>query len=61
MPEDVHCRRAKQIVKERQAVLNTVFAKHPEHFKGKMSKPMALPKADWINKPALENAVSSQH
>ena len=60
-PEDVHYGRAEQIVKERQAVLNDAFSKHPERFKGKMPKPMALPEAAWINKPAPENSDPLQH
>jgi putative transposase len=60
-PEDVHYGRADQIFKERQTVLNDAFAKHPERFKGKMPKPMALPKAAWINKPAPENSDPLRH
>ncbi len=56
-PEDVHYGRAGQIIKERQNVLIDAFAKHPERFKGKVPKPMALPEAAWINKPASENSV----
>ena len=55
-PEDVHYGRAEQIIKKRQAVLNDAFAKHPERFKGKIPKPMALPEAAWINKPSPENS-----
>lgn len=43
--EDVHYGRAEHIIKERQVILNTAFAEHPERFKGKILKPMALPKA----------------
>jgi putative transposase len=50
-PEDVHYGRAEQIIKERQAVLSAAFEEHPERFKGKMPKPIALPSAAWINKP----------
>jgi putative transposase len=52
-PEDVHYGRAEQIIKERQAVLNTAYGKHPKRFKGQMPKPIALPSAAWINKPVL--------
>ncbi|MBT9149188.1 MAG: hypothetical protein DDT27_00482 [Dehalococcoidia bacterium] len=55
-PEDVHCGRAEQIIKERQAVLNEAFLKHPERFKRKMPKPMALQEAAWINKPISEKS-----
>jgi len=60
-PEDVHYGRADQIFKERQVVLNGAFAKHPERFKGKVPKPMALPKAAWINKPGPENSGPLRH
>jgi len=56
-PEDVHYGRADQIFKERQAVLNDAFVKHPERFKGKRPKPTALPEAAWINKPVQANSV----
>ena len=42
-PEDVHYGRAPQIIKERQAVLNAAFLKHPERFKGGMPKPTVWP------------------
>lgn len=60
-PEDVHYGRAEQIIKERQAVLNDAFAKHPERFKGKMPKPITLPAAAWINKPVQENSDQLRH
>jgi putative transposase len=60
-PEDVHYGRADQIIKERQAVLTDAFAKHPERFKGKVPKPMSLPKAAWINKPMPENSDPLRH
>lgn len=60
-PEDVHYGRTEQIIRERQVVLNDAFAKHPERFKGKMPKPMALPEAVWINKPASENSDPLRH
>jgi len=50
-PEDVHYGRAEQIIKERQAVLNSAYDQHPERFKGVRPKPLALPSAVWINKP----------
>jgi len=60
-PEDVHYGRAEQIIKERQAVLNDAFTKHPERFKGKMPKPMDLPAAAWINKPLPEISDQLRH
>jgi putative transposase len=41
--EDVHYGRAPHIIKERQAVLNAAFLKHPKRFKGRMPKPMVWP------------------
>jgi putative transposase len=61
IPEDVHYGRADQIIKERQAVLTDAFAKHPERFKGKVPRPMSLPKAAWINKPMPENSDPLRH
>ncbi|MDZ4183423.1 MAG: IS3 family transposase [Desulfuromonadales bacterium] len=60
-PEDVHYGRAEQIVKERQAVLNAAYEKHPKRFKGKPPTPAPLPQAVWINKPALLNSVPALH
>ena len=61
-PEDVYYGRAEQIIKERQAVLNAAFIKHPERFKGKMPKPIILPPAAvWINKPALPKSDPAVH
>jgi len=54
-PEDAHYGRTEEIIKKRQAVLTEAFAKHPERFKGKMPKPIALPEAVWINKPLSNN------
>jgi len=56
-PEDVHYGRVEQIIKERQAVLNTAYEQHPERFKGVMPKPLALPSAVWINKPVTTDPV----
>jgi len=57
-PEDVHYGRAEQIVKERGKVLKMAFERHPKRFKGKVPKPMALPKAVWINKPSSNEGDS---
>jgi len=51
-PEAVHYGRAEEIIKERQAVLDAAYKQHPERFKRVMPRPMALPLAVWINKPA---------
>ena len=60
-PEDVHYGRAEQIIKEREKVLKTAFERHPNRFKGKAPKPMALPKAVWINKPSPNESDSVIH
>jgi len=57
-PEDVHYGRAEQIIKERERVLEAAFEKHPNRFKGKVPKPMALPGAVWINKPSPNESDS---
>lgn len=57
-PEDVHYGRAEQIIKEREKVLKVAFERHPNRFKGKVPKPMALPKAVWINKPSPNGSDS---
>ena len=50
-PADVHYGRADLVIKERQLVLGQAFENHPNRFKGKYPKPLALPQAVWINKP----------
>ena len=60
-PEDVHYGRAQQIIKERETVLKAAFEKYPNRFKGKVPKPMALPKAVWINKPSPNESDSEIH
>lgn len=60
-PEDFHYGRGEQIVKERQTVLMAAYEKHPERFKGRKPKPMNLPNAVWINKPAAAQSEPAQH
>ena len=60
-PEDVHYGRAEQIVKERQAVLNAAYEKHPKRFKGKPPTPAVLTQDVWINRPALPNSEPVLH
>ena len=50
-PEQVHYGLAKQIVKEREAVLKMAYEIRPDRFKNGPPKPMSLPEAVWINKP----------
>jgi putative transposase len=59
--ETVHYEQAEQILKERQAVLNTAYEKHPKRFKGKPPTPAALPQAVWINKPAPDPRDQTLH
>ena len=54
-PEDVHYGRAARILEAREGTLMAAYERHPERFKGKMPKPMALPDAVWINKPLRES------
>lgn len=60
-PEDVHYGRAQQIIKERETVLKAAFEKYQNRFKGKVPKPMALPKTVWINKPSPNESDSAIH
>jgi len=60
-PEDVHYGQAEEIIKEREKVLKIAFEKHPNRFKGKVPKPMALPEAVWINKPLPNKSDSAIH
>lgn len=56
-PESVHYGQAEQIIKEREKVLLEAFSQHPNRFKGRIPRPMALPQAAWINPPKKEAAV----
>ena len=55
-PEDVHYGRDGRIIEARGKTLASAYEKHPERFKGKMPKPMAVPREVWINKPSLKGA-----
>ncbi len=50
-PETVHYGRAGEVHKQRTAVLDTAFARHPKRFKGVAPQPPELPTAAWINPP----------
>jgi putative transposase len=54
-PEQVHYGLAKQIVKEREAVLKMAYEIRPDRFKKGPPKPMSLPEAVWINKPLTKS------
>ena len=49
-PADVHHQRADQIRAQRQTVLDTAYARHPERFRQPPSAPR-IPEATWINPP----------
>ena len=44
----------------RQATLDTAFRCNPNRFKGKNPRPHALPRAVWINPPALDKITPEQ-
>ena len=54
-PQQVHYGLAKQIVKEREAVLKKAYQIYPDRFKRGLPKPMSLPESVWINKPLKKN------
>jgi putative transposase len=54
-PQNVHYGLAEQIIEVRSQVLKTAFLEHPNRFKGNVPKPLALPKAAWINKPSTDD------
>ena len=60
-PENVHYGLSEQIIKERQAVLNAAYEKHPKRFKGRPPTPAAVPEAVWINKPLLKSSDQPLH
>jgi putative transposase len=53
-PEQVHYGQAPQVLARRSQVLKAAFKQHPARFKGKLPRPLELPKAAWINKPDNE-------
>jgi putative transposase len=54
-PENVHYGRAAGIIEDRQNTLSAAYDRHPERFKYRMPKPLAVPDAVWINKPLLRS------
>jgi putative transposase len=54
-PAMVHYGKAEQVSSQRQAVLASAFAAHPERFVRGRSMPPSLPEAAWINKPRVES------
>jgi putative transposase len=58
-PEQLHYGLAQTVYNNRCEVLRKAFNKSPIRFKGKVPKPLALPKAVWINKPKGETLESN--
>lgn len=54
-PEQVHYGWAPQVLEFRSQVLVAAFKKNPLRFKGRIPKPLPLPEAAWINRPATDN------
>lgn len=50
-PAQVHYGRAEKLLDQRAKVLREAFAKHPNRFKGRVSRPGTLPRQVWINPP----------
>ena len=50
-PAMVHYGQAETILRQRQAVLDTAYQRHPERFVRSAPKPPVLPSEVWINKP----------
>jgi putative transposase len=59
-PADVHLGRAAQIMTAWAAVLDGVYAAHPERFVGKPPQPPRLPEQVWINQP-IDPTEPPQH
>ena len=58
-PEQLHYGLAQTVYDNRCEVLLKAFDKSPIRFKGKVPKPLPLPKAVWINKPKSETLESN--
>lgn len=57
-PATVHYGKAEPIRAQRQRVLETAFAAHPERFVRGPGTPPRLPEAVWINKPKDQGAAT---
>ena len=51
-PDDVHHGRARDVLAQRERILEAAWANHPERFVRGIPKPRPLPEAVWINPPA---------
>jgi putative transposase len=59
-PHSVHYGQADAMQITRQAALDAAFRSHPNRFKGKNPRPLALPEAVWINPPANDKSEPQQ-
>jgi len=59
-PHSVHHGQAGTMQATRQSALDDAFLKNPNRFKGKNPRPIALPRAVWINPPADEKSAPQQ-
>jgi putative transposase len=53
-PKQVHYGKGQDVFDFRSKVLAEAFEKNPLRFKGRLPKPIALPRAAWINKSETE-------
>jgi putative transposase len=51
-PAVVHFGQAQTVLDRRQVVLNAAYQAHPDRFVRRPPKPLLLPQAVWINRPA---------
>jgi len=58
-PEVVHYRREKDVLAERQRVLDEAFARHPERFARGCPRVPTLPSAVYINPPSLPRSADT--
>lgn len=59
-PHSVHHGQAGTMLATRQSALDDAFLKNPNRFKGKSPRPIALPRAVWINPPADQKSAPQQ-
>jgi putative transposase len=54
-PKMVHYGEAELVTRQRQIVLASAFAAHPERFVRGVPEPPPMPEAAWINKPKVQS------
>jgi transposase InsO family protein len=59
-PEDVHYERTKQVLNNRQQVLDAAFVANPNRFKGQVPRPQQPPEAVWINPPTTPETEGNE-